>query len=280
MNDKHRGSWYLLTGLIIGLGLGLLYSLNLQPIELTNAEPASLTQAYKEQYRELIALAYMSNDDPVRAIARLELLGDDDIYQALIEQAQFSLTQDNLSEEARALGILAIELGKTMEGSNDIYLSDLLSTPDDISSIPPAIETSTQQSIPPTDLSPTPNAAIVLVTPTPISADLFILQNLEKVCEPKPQKPLFQIEAYDQDNQPLPSVLIILKSEKGEERLYTGMTPNQGVGYAEFYPLPGVIYSLRLEENGIPIQDLMIAECQNSSGETYPGSWIFQFIKT
>jgi hypothetical protein len=227
----------------------------------------------------MIAMAFVANGDPVRAKARLELLGDGDIYQVLSEQAQRTLAQDNHSEEARALGVLAIELGKTRDSVDSELFNDLITTPEFLVTNPPPGNETGQGPIASTSTA-IPDASIVLVTPTPVSADLFILQSLEKVCEPRPTQPLFQIEAVDKENQPIPGVLIILSSELGEERFYTGLSPDEGVGYAEFRPLPGIFYSLRLEESGIPIQDLTIAECQSSSGEAYPGSWKFIFIKS
>ncbi len=280
MNENQRGSWYLLTGLVLGLLLGLLYSLRIHPIRYVDAAPNALAKEYKEQYRSMIALAFMANGDLVRAKARLDLLGDHDIYQALSEQAQQTLAKNDQSEEARALGILAIELGKTGETVDTELFSGILITPDmTTTNIAPTINVATEIATPQTSIA-TPDASIVLVTPTSITADIFVLQNLEKICNPRPSQPLFQIEALDKNRQPLPGVLIILSSAQGEERLYTGLNPDKGLGYVEFNPEPGVIYTLRLEEDGIPIQDLTAAECQGASGETYPGSWLFQFIKT
>ncbi|MFC1879516.1 hypothetical protein ACFLZW_06340 [Chloroflexota bacterium] len=111
MNEE-RGPWYLLTGLVIGLLLGLFYAWIAQPVEYVETTPGSLRADFKDQYRALIASAYMSNQDLVRAQARLELLEDEDILRAIAEQAQRKLAQDGASQEARALGILAIALGQ------------------------------------------------------------------------------------------------------------------------------------------------------------------------
>ncbi len=280
MNETQRGSWYLLTGIVIGIVLGLFYAWKIQPAQYIDAAPDALSREFKDQYRIMIAKAYLANGDPVRARARLELLGSGDLFQALSEQAQRTLAQNNQSEEARALGILAIELGKIRDMGDSELFSGMIATPGVMTTnTAPSINSATQPAIFQTS-TPTPDASIVLVTPTSISADLFILQSLEKICEPRPDKALFQIQAMDKNNQPVPGVLIILSSEHGDERFYTGLSPDKGLGYAEFSPAPGVIYSLRLEEDGIPIQDLTISECQDSSGELYPGSWLFQFIKT
>ena len=280
MNEPQRGSLYLLTGVVIGLALGLFYSLRIHPVQLVDAAPEALTQAYKNQYRIMIAKAFLSNGDLVRAKARLDLLGDQDVFQVLSAQAQHTLAQNNQSDEARALGILAIELGKTGDSSETEFFNTTLATPDNLTATnSPATPAATDAPLSSAGAA-TPDASIVLVTPTPISANLFILQDLEKICEPRPAQPQFQIEALDKNNQPLPGTLVIISWEGGEERIYTGMKPDKGLGYAEFVPTSGIFYSLMLEKDGIPIQDLTVAECQNSTGETYPGSWIFHFIKS
>ncbi len=115
MSEPRRGSWYLLTGLIIGLIAGLVYAWQVQPVQYFDTSPAALRQPDKDQYRVAIALAYLSNRDLVRASARLELLGDKDSYLTLTEQAQRTLAQGNMAEEARALGQLALDLGQARQ---------------------------------------------------------------------------------------------------------------------------------------------------------------------
>ncbi len=102
---QSRGSLYLLTGLVIGIVLGLVYTWGLRPAIKASGSPATLRQEDKDTYRGMIALAFMSNKDLVRARARLELLGDQDVRQSLAEQAQ-RLAGNNNTEEARALLLL------------------------------------------------------------------------------------------------------------------------------------------------------------------------------
>ncbi len=91
MKDE-RGPWYLLTGLILGLGFGLLYSWVISPVRYVDTEPSSLRSDFREQYRALIAVAFLSNGDLPRAKARLALLADLDIAKTIAIQAQ--LVQD------------------------------------------------------------------------------------------------------------------------------------------------------------------------------------------
>jgi len=114
MNDENRrGNGYLLTGLIIGVLLGLIFSWVFRPATKTvEGSPAYLNELDKESYRILVAAAYAANKDIVRAKARLELLQDDDMYQSLALQTQEMLAQDGLTPEAKQMGELLLALGK------------------------------------------------------------------------------------------------------------------------------------------------------------------------
>jgi len=115
---EDRGSLYLVTGLILGIVLGLAYAWAIRPVEYTDTPPSSLRSDFKDQYRALIASAYVANGGLERAKARLSLLGDVDIYRTLTEQAQRTLAGGGSSDEARALGLLAVALGQPQAGPN------------------------------------------------------------------------------------------------------------------------------------------------------------------
>lgn len=115
--NENRGPWYLLTGLVLGLAISLIYVWVIHPADHTNTSPASLEPASKDRYRALIASAYQADGDLVRAKARLELLKDPDSYQALAGQAQRALADGSSPEEARALGLLLLALGQARSSS-------------------------------------------------------------------------------------------------------------------------------------------------------------------
>lgn len=114
MDNENRGNLYLITGVVLGLVIGLLISWVIQPVEYTDTSPSSLKETYKDRYRAVIASAFDANGDIVRAKARLELLGDENIHQALAEQAQQSLAEDNSPLEAQVLGRLAGALSREL----------------------------------------------------------------------------------------------------------------------------------------------------------------------
>ncbi|MGB2911864.1 MAG: hypothetical protein WBD56_10415 [Anaerolineales bacterium] len=112
MNEDERGNWYLLTGVVLGIMLGILFAWVISPVEYVDTAPESLKDEFKDQYRVLIASAYVANGDLVRAKARLELLDEADIYLVVAEQAQQMLAEGGSVEEAQALGRLALSLGQ------------------------------------------------------------------------------------------------------------------------------------------------------------------------
>lgn len=133
-NESQRGPWYLLTGVILGLVFGLIFSWFVQPVEYKETPPYSLRADYKDQYRLMISIAYSANGDLVRAQERLKLLKDRDMQQALIEQAQRILASEGNLDDARVLSGLAsaLELRAKMTQQpllTSIPPSDLTTTP-------------------------------------------------------------------------------------------------------------------------------------------------------
>ncbi|MFN2304851.1 MAG: hypothetical protein ACK2TV_14060 [Anaerolineales bacterium] len=103
---KNLSAWYLLTGLILGILLGLVYAWLINPVIYQNTEPASLTEENKAVYLSLIAQAFAATDNLERASRRLALLDDQDLYFTLGQQAQRALADGN-TQEAQALALLA-----------------------------------------------------------------------------------------------------------------------------------------------------------------------------
>jgi hypothetical protein len=115
MREERRGPWYLITGIILGVALGLVYAWLVSPIAYVDTPPVSLRADYKDQYRTLIALAYASNGDLGRARARLALLGDPDPGPLVASQATRAAAQNHPLSEIQALALLAEALGSPVE---------------------------------------------------------------------------------------------------------------------------------------------------------------------
>ena len=112
-----RGSLYLFTGVIIGFALGLAYIWVLHPVPRRDVNPATLRQEDKDHYRALIAFAFLSNRDLVRARARLETLGEPNMSQSLMDHAQRLLAQGGAESEVNALLTLLEALNRESNAS-------------------------------------------------------------------------------------------------------------------------------------------------------------------
>jgi len=115
MRSDRRGSWYLLTGLVIGIAMGLIISWEISPVEYVNAPPYALRADYKDEYRALVAAAYQYNRDLLRAEDRLAQLRDDNIIQSLGMQAQQALAEGHSEREVQDLSELAMALSKGID---------------------------------------------------------------------------------------------------------------------------------------------------------------------
>ena len=104
-----RSPWYLLTGAILGLILGLVYAWLINPVIYESSTPGTLGEADKDFYRVMIAQVYETTGDLERASLRLTLLEDPDPVFALGAQAQRALAAGR-EGEARALALLASAL--------------------------------------------------------------------------------------------------------------------------------------------------------------------------
>jgi len=288
-NHEKRGSWYLLTGLILGIALGLAYTWMVNPVEYVDASPAALHQDFKEQYRALIAAAYLANGDLARARARLVLLGDADMAQALTLQAQQALASGRPEAESRALGLLAVALGQ----GAPLPVTPIPATNTAVPEAPPTLTPTPvlgndpQTPTPPTPLSRTPvetlrtpqptNTPLPTRTPTPTPGAAFVLEEINQVCSPDLAQSLIQVQAVDAAGNPVPGVQVAVTWAGGTDAFVTGLKAELGLGYADFTMTPGIVYELRLADGGEPVPGLTAPECEAENGDRYWGTWALRF---
>jgi len=109
MNEK-RGHWYLLTGVLLGVVVGLVIAQFITPPASGDITPSELSSQYKSEYRLMVARAYLANNDLVRAKARLDLLQEGDMVRMLEEQAQRVVSSPEGESDAQSLAKLAADL--------------------------------------------------------------------------------------------------------------------------------------------------------------------------
>jgi hypothetical protein len=294
MKQERRGSWYLLTAVVLGAAMGLVYSWIVSPVKYVDAPPYALRADYKDEYRAMVAAAYLYSGDLVRAQARLAQLKDDSPAQSIAMQAQRALAEGRPEEEVRALSNLALALGQgvtpiasslppTLAVSSIPVTSGFTSTPlliEPTTSPSPTLETTVMPLImirtsrPLSTVGLTPTA-----TPTPTQGAPFALQETRLVCNRNQPKPLIQVQIKDAAGQPVPSIELVVTWDGGEDHFFTGLQPELGLGYADFVMTPEVTYSIRLAAGGQAVDDLKAAECVSADSSRYWGSWFLTFIQ-
>lgn len=298
MRREERGPWYLLTGLIIGLILGLVYAWLISPREYKDTFPSDLRANFKDQFRAMIAVAYTANGNLPRALERLEYLGDSDIPRSLAEQAQRTLAEGNSPREVQALGLLAVAAGQETVPSTPMSTLDSTrptAIPTNPSSIqttptenPTLIVVATEASPSPATTSPSASATRMPLatgtplptrTPVPTLGAPFVIKEKNFICDQKLVGPLLQVLVEDQSGTPLSSVEAIVTWDGGEDHFFTGLKPELGAGYADLVMTPGIVYTLRLAEGSEIVLDLTPSECETATGSRYWGSWLLRFAR-
>ena len=291
MKNEKRGNWYLLTGLILGVALGLGYAWIGNPVEYVDAPPSALREDYKDQYRALIAVAYLYSGDLERATYRLEALRDTDINRTLAMQAQQALAGGRPEAETQALGRLAVALGQAPLPVTASPMVAVLSASPTSTPLPPTavvasptLAESLEATATPASTLRTPHPtntplATLSPTPSPTLGAPFVLQEAFQVCNPNLGTPRLEVDVRDAAGQPVPSVELVVAWSGGEEHFFTGLKPELGLGYADFEMTPGTVYALRVVDGGQPVENLSPLECAAEDGTRYWGGWMVIFAQ-
>lgn len=300
--------WYLLTGLIIGLALGLAFAWALSPVRYTDTHPASLRTEFKDEYRLLIAQSYRANDNPGRAVQRLALLEDPDPAQRLAEQRQ-ELNAAGRLDEAAAIESLAAAFVAAAERTptdtaaavSEIDPSAAAASPTTavdneeatatfdpsqaIRTLTPSPAPTQTRTPPPTPTIPQPTetaqtSPTARNTPTAragLPADGFRLLSQQQVCDPDLPAGLLQIEVVDGGGQPLSGVRLTVRWDGGADTFRTGLYSEISAGYADFVMQPEVEYSLSAGDSGEVVNGLSVPLCDEAGRPEFFGGWRVQF---
>ena len=243
---------FVLLGLGIGLAGGLYYAWLVNPVEYVDTAPESLRADFRGDYLGLIASAYASGGDLVRARTRLALFPDLDSATELASLAQQRLAAGVADTEASALSQLASALS---QGPTR--------TPAPTVSVSPA-PSSTPRPSPTRRPTATPGAA-------------FLLTSREQICDPLLSEPLIQVVVLDAAQGAVPGREVIVVWNTGQDHFFTGLKPELGLGYGDFAMTEGVSYTLRLADSQQPVTNLATHECEGEEDQPYLGSWLLQF---
>lgn len=274
--DQNRGNWYLITGFVIGLFLGLIVTWVISPVQEVDTHPHLLREDYKDIYRSLVSHAYQANNNLPRAEARLGLIGDEDPSLSLAAQAQRYLAEGGDVETAKILANLsaamqsaAISQATSLPPSPEAESQDQAT--EDAQLTPAETEDVEETS----QLTPSPGAEEPSEpTPTPTDSPPFILQDSSPICDPTLGESLIQIIATNGEGEGVPGVALeISLGPDLREVFYTGLKPEVGLGYADFLAEPGLTYALEVPESGLVVPDIEMPTCTTESEDSYWGSW-------
>lgn len=301
--SEGRGPWYLLTGLVLGIAIGLAIAWWLAPVEYVNTTPDTLRADFKDEYRYMVGLSYGATGNLARARARLSTLGDLDPAASLGEQAQRMLASNvsmeavqvlaNLSEALRAqLTPSDVQAGSsTSTGVSAVPAMTVLPTSTLDTGSPLVFETSTPvgsvataatentsfngspqpsqtaTEIPPTQIATATPRPTRTVTPTP--GQPFALVGQATFCEAA-QPGLLQVYLQNSNGDPAPGMEITITWAGGEETFFSGLKPELGAGYADFVMSAGVEYVLSLSNGLARLPGIKAPPC-SVNGADFPG---------
>lgn len=283
MNEpEHRGPWYLFTGLVLGLALGLGYAWTFQPVQYIDTAPVYMRTNFKDEYRALVSVAFMASGNLVRAEKRLDLLQDANPMGELALQAGRWNVSGRPASEVQALAALAALLLESASQTAEPVPPQVLSTPT-LTATPPPPNPTVSTPNPPTQsvqqatLTPLPTR-----TPTATPGGAFALQDQNLLCDTDPGAPLIVFNILDASGNPVPGMEIRVTWSGGEERFFTGLKPEFGLGYADFTMTPGVRYTIQLlpsaAAGGQPVNNLEASECE-TDGKRFWGVWKLNFVQ-
>jgi hypothetical protein len=277
-----RIPWSVLLALLVGLGIGLVYSWVISPLRVLDADPTTLRADFKDQYRSVIAAAYAATGNLPRAQARLALLGDANSVEALNAQAQRMLASGQQFEQADQVVALALALDEengealvstpTIEIVNnvDVARTSTATSPPPLSEVP-IVFTETPEMIETqqTEIVSTPRPTR---TSTPVLGEPFALSGQETVCDANLPDGLLQVLVLNSNRRQLAGMEIAITWDGGKESFFTGLKPELGNGYADYIMTPDVTYTVQLARGSDVALGISAPTCQAPSGENFFGS--------
>lgn len=225
--------------LAFGVTAGLAWAWLVAPPNPVNTSPADLNPVDREIYLRLVADGFATNGDQVAAARRMTALGDQAEAQ-LVDLIAADLKSGSSSRQTSHLAALAAALG--IDASHVSLL------------VPPR----------PLAAATTSSPAEPVQSPTAFSS--FEDNRFERIAQDTlcvSGESVRQIEfvVADANGEPLPGVAITIRWPGGEETIFTGFTPSENDGYADFEMEPGVGYIVNVEEDEPVIGIIQVESC-------------------
>jgi hypothetical protein len=276
--DRPRSyvSWLaLLIGLTLGVGGGLYYAWNINPVEERDIAPWQLREEDRIAYLAAIMLQYsydgdlsrtverlldlrMDTDDPIQRVADiacdLARSGYVDDNTGLRNLRSMMLFYQNQGKSGCADGLIALDPVTNPNGDRVLVLPTSTPIPDPSKTPTPRgteQPTPTDQPFAPTN-APARRFNLISGLPTFCSAELA---------------GIIEVRVRNFEGEELPGLPVRVTWNGGESTFYTGLKPERGPGYADFEMEPGFSYTIEMPGLSEPVSTPIVAsECNLEGG--------------
>lgn len=229
-----------MIGIAIGIGLGLFYTWELDPVIERNTAPWQLSAAAREDYVIAIAMSYAQNGDLTQAFDRLRAVApDQNVWQMVADIACDRHKSIEIASNSDILVMRALEQLYQSQGAQGCADGQyptpapvVFNTPTPMPTLavsPPPVATKTlvSEDIPPT-ATPEP------LPTNPPTSERFIISRVESFCDPDLDGVL-EVRVFDAQGQGLRGVPVQLTWSGGQrDQAFTGLKPGRDPGYADF----------------------------------------------
>jgi hypothetical protein len=267
--SRPRFAWFaLLLGLVIGAAGGLYYAWFLDPVNRVNIAPSQLNPTDRQAYVLLVSEAYLRDHDLDRARARLSTLGERDIAQMVAVQSDTAFLRGGDPGEIRALTTLAEALGAQPLAA-DVFSGTVAPTPPEkTATVTPTFQGMASPTASPAGPTVTWTPFIPTLTPTrAVIVDTeFDLVSRFILCEDSRRTGLLQVFVYNDVEQGVAAVEILVEWAGGSDTIYTGLKPGIDPGYADFRMEPDKLYTVTLVGLSEPVVGIDSSDCRDDSG--------------
>lgn len=236
---------------VVGIAAGLAFSWLVAPARPAGIAPDRLNPTDRELYIQLIADSYAANNDRDAAARHLRDLGPA-AEASLVDLIARDLAADRSSRSADNLISLAAGL------AIDAPVVDLLAQPPAITPATPSVLV---------------EAASTDVPAPAISAGHFELIERTVLCLAGDDVNRIEINIINSDSEPRAGVAIAVFWDGGRDSFFTGFTPDQGHGYADFTMTKGTTYSVAIAEDEVSAAGLETQLCTDGR----VGGWQLEY---
>lgn len=270
------------VGFALGIGIGLLITWVVWPVEYYDTDPFDLRDEHKDDYVVMIGAAYCQDGDLELATHRLNQLGFDDARQVVVRLFQ-RYEEAGYGEETRCLALLAYDVGvedvallpyiETPTATPEIIVPPTATPTVEATLAPTPTEVPPEPTPTPTEPPPEPSAAPTQPPPTasPTSTpgtdvDFQLAEQNDLGCSGEGAGDYILVYVRDEDGRGLAGVEVMVSGPEGEDSFFTGLKPEVGPGFADFLVTAPGTYAVQVLDGvsqtaeGLTFEDTCPAE--------------------